>query len=184
LTKIGINLLGADRKEALSRKGSLPIDKGWIACVGMILGALIIVFLANTTVGNWVADAKETKTENEAKLKSLAKDLKEIASLEKKEKNMIMEEKILIHVTGDTYRWSYLLEEVRTLMPLSTKINNLKISSSGTFTLVGSAPDHRTVALYLSSLQSSKMLTSVQLKASTKTESLTSFTITCKVKAE
>lgn len=184
MNSININLLGVERKEALKKKGSLPIDKGWLTCIGIIVGALLISLLANFFYDTQVASAEETKASNETEIKKLDAQLKEIKELEGKKNQAEMEEKILLHVTGDTYRWSYLLQEIRTLMPLDLIINDLKISGSGSFTLNGTTTDHSTVALYLTSLKSSQMLTDVQLKSSTKSGESTSFIITCKVKSE
>lgn len=184
MNSININLLGVERKEALKKKGSLPIDKGWLSCIGIIIGALLLSLLTNFFYDSQVASAEETKTTNEAEIKKLDAQLKEIKELEGQKKQAEMEEKILLHVTGDTYRWSYLLQEVRTLMPLDLTIQDLKISGTGTFTLNGTTTDHSTVALYLTSLKSSKMLADVELKSSTKSGNTTSFIITCKVKSE
>lgn len=181
MTRISINLLGVERKEALQRKG-LNIDKGILGSVGMILAAALILFILNTVLSNMVAQAKEQKTQNEATIKDLDNKLTEIKTLETERKNLLMEEKILRYVTGETYRWSYLLQEVRTLMPLDVVIKDLKISADNSFTLTGTATDHRSVALFLANLQNSKMLAEATLQSSTKAKEKaeTAFVISCK----
>ncbi|PKL77069.1 MAG: hypothetical protein CVV27_07055 [Candidatus Melainabacteria bacterium HGW-Melainabacteria-1] len=183
MTRISINLLGVERKEALQRKG-LPVDKGWlIAGTSVVVSALILLML-NMLLTGWVANAETQKAANETTLKDLERKLKEIKELETKRKNLLMEEKILRFVTGETYKWSYLLQEIRNLMLLDIVIRDLKISADGSFTLNGSATDHRSVALFLSSLQNSKMLASATLQSSVKAneDSVTNFVISCKVK--
>ena len=181
MIQININLLGVERKDALARKG-LPIDKGLLSAVGSIIVAAVLVLLLNTVLTGFVARAEDQKTANAAKIQKLDTQLKEIASLEKQKQNLIMEEKILRYVTGETYRWSYFLQEIRTLMPLDVQINGLKIDNGGSFSLNGTATDHRSVALFLASLQSSKMLSAVTLRSSIRENesSATSFVITCK----
>ncbi|HEY9843973.1 MAG: PilN domain-containing protein [Candidatus Sericytochromatia bacterium] len=181
MTRISINLLGVERKEALQRKG-LPIDKGWVISAASVLGAALLLFILNMLLSNWVANAEVQKAQNIETIKDLDAKLTEIKTLETERKNLLMEEKILRWVTGETYKWSYLLQEIRTLMPLDVVINDLKISADGTFTLNGTATDHRSVALFLVNLQSSKMLADATLQSSVKQseKSVTSFVITCK----
>ena len=181
MTSININLLGVERKEALERKG-LPIDKGWVTAAGSILVAALLLLLLNGLMSNWVSNAEEQKEANVQELQKLDTQLKEIEKLEAEQKNLIAEEKILRYVTGETYRWSYILQEIRALMPLDVKINDLKFNADGIFVLTGTATDHRSVALFLRSLESSKMLTEVKLRSSVKTnpEDPTSFEITCR----
>ena len=85
-------------------------------------------------------------------------EIEEIKSLEKEKADKEMEEKILRYVTGETYRWSYLLQEVRLLMPVDIKVDQLSFNPEGEFSLQGSATDHRSVALFLANLKNSKML--------------------------
>jgi len=181
VTRISINLLGVERKEALQRKG-INIDKGILGAVGMVAVSAVIVLILNMVLTNMVAQATEQKTQNEAKIKKLDGQLEEIKALEAQRKNLLMEEKILRYVTGETYKWSYLLQEVRALMPLDVVIKDLKISADNTFTLTGTATDHRSVALFLASLQNSKMLKEATLQSSTKAKDngTTAFVISCK----
>ncbi len=184
MTRININLLGIDRKEALQRSG-LGIDKGWVICVLLIALAGILLFGANKTYDLWIANAEETKTENAAIIAALDKKIKTIKDLEKEKADKEMEEKILRYVTGETYRWSYLLQEIRMLMPVDVKIDQLNFNQSGEFSLQGSTTDHRSVALFLANLKNSKMLESIKLQSSEKpsAEEATVFSITCKMKA-
>ena len=127
MTRISINLLGIDRKEALQRSG-LPIDKSVLASALMIVVALIIALGGNWMVGSWLATAEETKEENAQTIAALDKQIEEIKGLEKEKADKEMEGKILRYVTGETYRWSYLLQEVRLLMPVDIKIDQLAFS--------------------------------------------------------
>lgn len=184
MTRISINLLGVERKEALQRKG-LNVDKGWLISGTSIVISVLLILVAQMILGGWVATAEAKKAENETTLKDLERKLAEIKELEAERKNLLMEEKILRFVTGETYKWSYLLQEIRTLMPLDVKINDLKIAADGAFSLSGSATDHRSVALFLVNLQNSKMVAEATLQSSTKAneDAQTTFSITCKVKA-
>lgn len=182
MIQININLLGVERKEALARKG-LPVDKGVLAAIGSVLVAALIVLLLNAIFANLVASAEAQRDANADELKQLDAQLKEIKALDKQKDKLLMEEKILRYVTGETYRWSYLLQEIRTLMPIDVQINDLKFNNDGGFSLNGTASDHRSVALYLASLQNSKMLKDVKLRSSvrTKENAATTFLITCKI---
>lgn len=182
MTRININLLGVERKESLERKG-LPIDKGIVAAIGSILVSLLIVFIANSLLSSWVANAEAQKQTNIDAIAKLDAQIAEIKTLEEQRKNLLMEEKILLYVTSETYKWSYLLQEVRTLMPLDVSIKDLKFSADGAFTLTGTATDHRSVALFLVNLQNSKMLKDITLQSSTKAkeDAVTNFVISCKV---
>jgi len=184
LIHININLLGVERKESLQRKG-LSIDKGWLISVSSVLGAAIILLSLNMLLGNWIANAEATKLDNQAKIKKLDAQLKEIEELEGKKKSLLMEEKILRYVTGETYRWSYLLQEIRTLMPIDVQINGLKFDAKGAVSLSGEATDHRSVALFLANLQSSKLIFDVRLRSSIKesNDAATVFVINCKIGA-
>lgn len=184
MTRISINLLGVERKEALQRKG-LPVDKGWLIAGSSVVVSALIILVLNMMLSGWVANAETQKAANVATLADLDKKLTEIKELEAQRKNKLMEEKILRFVTGETYKWSYLLQEVRALMPLDVTINDLKIGADGSFTLNGSATDHRSVALFLASLQSSKMLDGATLQSSVKAseDAVTTFVITSKIKA-
>jgi len=179
LTQISINLLGIEQKEALSRKG-LPIDKGWLISGATVIASAILLILAINILNGMVAKAEDTKRENEAKIAALDKKIEEIKTLEKQRATQQMEEKVLRYVTGETYKWSYFLQEIRALMPIDVSINDFKINPAGDFTLNGTATDHRTVALYLASLQNSKLLKDVTLQSSVKTDKATTFVITCK----
>lgn len=179
MTQISINLLGIEQKEVLSRKG-LALDKSWlISGTSVIISALVLLLVYNI-LSNMVAQAEAQKLENEQKIAELDKKLAEIKNLETQRTNLQMEEKILRYVTGENYKWSYFLQEIRALMPVDTVINDLKISPTGEFSLTGTASDHRTVALYLASLQNSKFLKDVVLQSSVKDENSTTFVITCK----
>lgn len=182
MTRININLLGVERKESLERKG-LSIDKGVLAAVGSVLAALLIVFIANGLLSNWIANAEAEKKANTDKIAELDAQIAEIKTLEEQRKDLLMEEKILLYVTSETYKWSYLLQEIRTLMPLDVSIKDLKFSADDVFTLTGTATDHRSVALFLVNSQNSKMLTGISLQSSTKAkeDAVTNFVITCKV---
>lgn len=183
MTRISINLLGIDRKEALQRSG-LNIDKGLAIATTSIIIALLLLFGSNALVSSWVASAEELKEENTLKIAALDKQIEEIKSLEKEKADKEMEEKILRYVTGETYRWSYLLQEVRLLMPVDIKIDQLSFNPQGEFSLQGSATDHRSVAMFLANLKNSKMLQDIQLQSSEKpsAEEPTVFSITCKLK--
>ncbi len=179
MTQISINLLGIEQKEALSRKG-IPLDKGWIIAIASILISGILLLITNNVLGGMVARAEDTKKENETKIAELDKKIAEIKTLETERNNLQMEEKILRYVTGENYKWSFFLQEIRALMPIDVSINDLKIGPTGDFTLTGTTTDHRTVALYLASLQNSKLLTEVVLQSSVKDTKSTTFVITCK----
>lgn len=179
MTQISINLLGIEHKEALSRKGII-FDKGWLVSGLTVIMSVFILLLVQHLLSNMVTHAGEEKANNEKKIAELDKQLAEIKTLETQRANLQMEEKILRYVTGETYKWSYFLQEIRALMPIDTVINDLKISSTGEFSLTGTAPDHHTVALYLASLQNSKFLKDVVLQSSVKDANSTTFVITCK----
>lgn len=184
MIQLEINLLGVERKEALERSG-LNVDKAWLGAGAAVVLALLLLLGANGFVAGRVAAAEDTVKDNQDKIKKLKEDVKEIKELEKRKADLIAEEKILKYVTGETYRWSYLLQEIRTLMPLDVKIDGLTFQNDNTFSLSGSATDHRSVALFLASLQDSKMIQDVKLQFSTKEspEEATTFQISCKVKA-
>ena len=82
MTRISINLLGIDRKEALQRSG-LNIDKGIAVATASIIIALLLLFGSNALVSSWLASAEELKEENTQKIAALDKQIEEIKSLEK-----------------------------------------------------------------------------------------------------
>ena len=182
MTRININLLGVERKESLERNG-LSVDKGLLAAVGSIIVSLLIVFIANGLLSNWVANAEIQKKTNTDEIAKLDAQIAEIKTLEDQRKNLLIEEKILLYVTSETYKWSYLFQEVRTLMPLDVSIKDLNFSADSAFTLSGTATDHRSVALFLVNLQNSKMLKDISLQSSIKAkeDAVTNFVISCKV---
>ncbi len=179
MIQLNINLLGIEQKEALQRKG-MPFDKGWLIGGALLVVSVLIVLLSSNILGNMVANAEEKKAANEEVLRALDAKLAEIKTLEKQRSDLQTEEKILRYVTGENYKWSYFLQEIRALMPIDVVISDLKISPTGEFSLTGTATDHRTVALYFASLQNSKFLTDVVLQSSVKDDKSTSFVITCK----
>ena len=67
MTRISINLLGIDRKEALQRSG-LNIDKGIAVATASIIIALLLLFGSNALVSSWLASAEELKEENTQKI--------------------------------------------------------------------------------------------------------------------
>lgn len=181
---ININLLGVERKESLQRKG-ISIDKALTAAIGSVVLATVIWLALSTLLSSFISTAEATKADNEAKIKKLEAQLKEIKELEDKKASLMVEQKILRYVTGETYRWSYLLQEIRTLMPLDVQIKDLKFDAQGTVSLNGTATDHRSVALFLVNLQNSKMVGEVKLLSSVKEtpDAATNFVITCKIEA-
>lgn len=181
---ININLLGVERKESARGKG-LAIDKALAGAIGSVLVATVIWLVLSTLLNSFISTAEATKADNEAKIKKLEAQLKEIKELEAKKSSLLMEQKILRYVTGETYRWSYLLQEIRTLMPLDVQIKDLKFDAKGTVSLNGTATDHRSVALFLVNLQNSKMIGGVKLLSSVKEtpEAATNFVITCNIEA-
>lgn len=181
---ININLLGVERKESLQSRG-IAIDKALAAAIGSVLAATVVWLALSTLLSSFISSAEATKADNEAKIQKLDAELKEIQDLESKKASLMIEQKILRYVTGETYRWSYLLQEIRTLMPLDVQIKDLKFDAQGVVSLNGTATDHRSVALFLVNLQNSKMVGGVNLLSSVKEtpDAETNFVITCKIEA-
>lgn len=181
MTRLSINLLGVERKEAQA-KSTFPVDKGWFIAGIIVVACLVVTGGSVVLLDGMVSQANATIEAQNEEVKELETKLKEVQNLEKQKESLLMEEKILLYVTGETYKWSYFMQEIRMLMPLDVSINDLKINVAGEFILTGTAPNYRTTAYFLRNLENSKMIADALLMKTSKDKNLTTFEIKCNVK--
>jgi len=189
LTTISINLLGFEEKERARRYAKPKVDQSLILAVLFIIIAVALNFLGSVVITSLKTGEETRKTVLQEDIKKLDAKLQELKDLEAKRDALIREQKILEFVTGKTYKWSVFLEEFRGLFPDNVWIANLKINEDFSFSLEGTTLDHKSVALFLTSLQNSPYLTRAVLESSIKQaskngETMVRFKINCNLNPE
>lgn len=166
---LSINLLGYEVREELAKSsGGVKLSKPLIISISLILLALLIniigYFIVVSLRDEQIARKEELdrrKTELEAKNKELTDKVAQRDILNQK-KN------ILLWASGNSFKWSALLEEVRDRTPSNLWITKIDVTDAFQINISGETFDHKTVALFLANLQDSPKFKNVVLDFSKK----------------
>lgn len=167
MTTININLLGIEQKDRLRLGGSLPVDRGWLLAVVVMLCGVAAALGGTVVLNGLLANTEAHLAELQDEIKSLEGQLGEIKNLEAKKKQAVAEQRVLEYVTGRTYHWSSFLNELRDLTPENLWIEAVSVSGDQ-LSLSGNTFDHQTVAYFLASLQASPFFKDAALGQSDK----------------
>ena len=167
---LSINLLGYEVREELAKNsGGFKLSKPLIISLSLILLALLInvvsYFIVVGLRDEQIARKEELdrrKTELESKSKEL-KDKITQRDILKQKKN------ILLWASGNSFKWSSLLEELRDRTPGNLWITKVDVTDTFQISIAGETFDHKTVALFLANLQDSPKFRNVVLDFSKKT---------------
>lgn len=167
---LSVNLLGYEVREELAKNsGGFKLSKPLVISLSLILLALIINIVSYFIVvglrDGQIARKEELdrrKTELESKSKEL-KDKEAQRDVLKQKKN------ILLWASGNSFKWSSLLEELRDRTPSNLWVTKVDVTDTFQISIAGETFDHKTVALFLANLQDSPKFRNVVLDFSKKT---------------
>jgi type IV pilus assembly protein PilN len=155
---IKINLLpfrAAKKRENIKRQISI-----YVLTVVLLFGAIILVFL---DLNADLAKAKDQEKKLQQELAAFQETLKKIGELEKK----IKEVKTKLAVIRDLEKKKtgpvHLLDEIATAVPKEKLWLSSLAESGGVLKLAGTAMDNETVALFMTNLEKSEYIHSVEL---------------------
>jgi len=161
---INVNLLGYQAREELEKSSpGFKIGKSIIITVSLLALAIlinIIAYVLMTNVRDEQAREKEKLTARKIELEAKNKELLTVTY----ERDLLKRKKdILSWATGNSLKWSSLLEEIRGRIPANLWVDKIDITEDGKVALAGLTFDHKTVAIFLANLQDSPSFSSVTL---------------------
>ena len=170
---ININLLGYQAREELEKTSSgFKIGKSLIITVALLGVAILLNIISYILMVNFRDEQAIEKTKLTARKTELEAKNKELAQLTG-ERDIVKQKKaILLWATGNTMKWSVLLEEIRGRIPSNLWVDKIDISESLQLSISGQTFDHKTVATFLANLQDSAMFSGVTLDFTRKTSSI------------
>jgi len=157
---IRINLLpfrAARKKENIRRQISV-----YVLSVGFLLMVMIYFFIQLSSTLNGL---KTDEQGLQAELKKYEATIKRIAELEKKIKEIRAKLEVIRELERNKTGPVHLLDEIAIAVPREKLwITSLK-ESMGSLTLTGTAMDNETVALFMTNLEQSDYISSVELQS-------------------
>lgn len=167
---ININLLGYQAREELEKSSSgFKIGKSLIITIALLGLAILLNIISYILMVNFRDEQAIEKTKLDARKVELEAKNKELTQLTA-ERDIVKQKKaILLWATGNTMKWSVLLEEIRGRIPSNLWVDKIDISDSLQLSISGQTFDHKTVATFLANLQDSAMFSGVSLDSSRKT---------------
>jgi len=155
---IRINLLpfrAAKKRENIKRQISI-----YVLTVILVFGVIAYEFMALNTE---LANAKDQEQKLTQELKAFDKTLKRIAELEKKIKEVKTKLGVIKDLETKKTGPVHLLDEISMAVPKEKLWLNSLSESSGVLKLSGTAMDNETVALFMTNLEKSDYIHSVEL---------------------
>lgn len=170
---ININLLGYQAREELEKSSSgFKIGKSLIITIALLGLAVLLNVISYILMINFRDEQAIEKTKLTARKAELDSKNKELTQL-LAERDIVKQKKaILLWATGNTMKWSVLLEEIRGRIPSNLWVDKIDISESLKLSITGQTFDHKTVATFLANLQDSAMFSDVTLGYTRKTSSV------------
>lgn len=167
---LNVNLLGYEVREELEKSsGGFKLSKPLIISLSLILLALLINIVSYFIVVGLRDEQLARKEELERRKTELEAKTKELKDKEAQRDILKQKKNILLWASGNSFKWSGLLEELRDRTPGNLWVNKVDITDAFQINISGETFDHKTVALFLANLQDSPKFKNVVLDFSKKT---------------
>ncbi|MFN8670527.1 MAG: PilN domain-containing protein [Candidatus Sericytochromatia bacterium] len=161
---INVNLLGYQAREELEKSSSgFKIGKSVIITVTLISLAILINIISYIFITNFRDEAAREKDKLTARKTELEAKTKELLTVTYERDLLKRKKDILSWATGNSLKWSSLLEEIRGRIPANLWVDKIDIADDGKVAITGVTFDHKTVAIFLANLQDSPSFSSVNL---------------------
>ncbi len=167
---LSVNLLGYEIREELSKSsGGFKLSKPLVISISLILLALLINVVSYFIVVGLRDEQLARKEELERRKTELESKNKELKDKEAQRDTLKQKKNILLWASGNSFKWSALLEELRDRTPGNLWVTKVDITDSFQINISGETFDHKTVALFLANMQDSQKFRNVVLDFSKKT---------------
>lgn len=161
---LNINLLGYEVREELAKSSAgLKLSKPVIISLALILLALLINLVSYFVVVSLRDEQLVRKEELERRKTELEAKNKELTDKAAQRDILRQKKNILLWASGNSFKWSTLLEEVRDRTPSNLWITKIDVTDAMQINIGGETFDHKTVALFLANLQDSPKFKNVVL---------------------
>lgn len=161
---LNINLLGYEVREELAKSGAgLKLSKPIIISLALILLALLINLVSYFVVVSLRDEQLARKEELERRKTELEAKNKELTDKVAQRDILRQKKNIILWASGNSFKWSSLLEEVRDRTPSNLWITKIDVTDAMQINIGGETFDHKTVALFLANLQDSPKFKNVIL---------------------
>ncbi|MEK7433297.1 MAG: PilN domain-containing protein [Cyanobacteriota bacterium] len=170
---ININLLGYQAREELEKSSAgFKIGKSVIitlALLGIAILSNVVSYIVMSNFRDLEAAEKIKLTARKTELDSKTKELANITA----ERDVTKRKKdVLLWASGNSMKWSALLEEIRGRIPSNLWVDKIDITDALQVSITGQTFDHKTVAIFLASIQNSPMFSSVVLDFTKKSSTI------------
>lgn len=161
---LSINLLGYEVREELAKNsGGLKLSKPLVISIALILLALLINIVSYFVVVSLRDEQIVRKEELDRRKTELESKSKELKDKETQRDTLKQKKEIILWASGNSFKWSALLEEVRDRTPSNLWITKIDVTDAFQLNISGETFDHKTVALFLANLQDSPKFRNVVL---------------------
>jgi Tfp pilus assembly protein PilN len=161
---LNINLLGYEVREELAKSSAgLKFSKPLIISLSLILLALLINIVSYFVVVSLRDEQIARKEELERRKAELEAKNKELTDKTTQRDILVQKKNILLWASGNSFKWSNLLEEIRDRTPSNLWITKIDVTDALQINIGGETFDHKTVALFLANLQDSPKFKNVIL---------------------
>lgn len=170
---ININLLGYQAREELEKSSAgFKIGKSVIitlSLLGIAILSNVVSFIIMSNFRDLEAAEKIKLTARKTELDSKTKELANITA----ERDVTKRKKdVLLWASGNSMKWSALLEEIRGRIPSNLWVDKIDITDTLQVSITGQTFDHKTVAIFLANIQNSPMFSSVVLDFTKKSSTI------------
>jgi Tfp pilus assembly protein PilN len=149
----------------------------------LIILPIIIAVSSMIVLNTLKTEQERKKAELKDLIASLERQLSELNTIEKERDLLKKEKAILEYVTGKTYKWSKLLEEIRNVTPINLWISSFTVDAAYNMSINGKTFDHKTVALFVTNLLHSSFFSEASIVSTNKdTNNIVSFVISGKLR--
>ncbi len=166
---LNINLLGYEvREEIAKNSGSLKLSKPMIIGLSLVGIAILLNIISYLLLVSLKDEQALIKTGLERRKVELEAKNKELTDKVAQRDILLQKKNILLWATGNNFKWSALLEEVRDRTPSNVWVNKIDVNDALLINITGETFDHKTVALFLANLQDSPKFRNVVLDSTKK----------------
>ena len=161
---LNINLLGYEVREEIARSsGGLKLSKPIIIGLSLIGIAILLNIISYLLLVSLKDEQALLKTGLERRKTELEAKNKELTDKAAQRDILVQKKNILLWATGNNFKWSALLEEVRDRTPSNLWVSKIDVNDALKIVISGETFDHKTVALFLANLQDSPKFKNVVL---------------------
>lgn len=170
---LNINLLGYEVREEIAKSSAgFKLSKPMIISLALIGLALLLNVVSYLLLVEFRDEQTKIKGELEARKAELDNKNKELTDKAAQRDILLQKKNILLWATGNSFKWSSLLEEIRDRTPSNLWVTKIDVTDAFQLNISGDTFDHKTVALFVANLQDSPKFKNVTLDFTKKTTKL------------